>query len=488
MGIRNERKSISINLEVLQLKTEELWKWTAVDLAQAIRTKMVSSREVVLSCLQRIDEVNPKVNALVEVSREEALADADAADRAITAGKPLGLLHGVPVSIKVNTDQAGHATTEGAVAFRDNISELDSPQVANLRSAGAVLVGRSNTPTFSFRWFTNNSLHGKTLNPWDASRTPGGSSGGAAAAVATGMLPIAHGNDLAGSIRYPAYACGVAGLRPTVGRIPSWSSLGYPLSIQTMGVQGPLTRSVGDLRLALASMSKFHPGDPTYLPVMLTGKPLKQPIRVGLLRDVGITEPSPAVNQALDEAAARLTDAGYIVEEVEFPLFAEAHKLWHLLCMEDFRRVMPLVEQVGDEEIKLSAKNFFASGKEWWGEEPQLSDILGGYARRGALMVQLQHFLEDYPLLLLPSSTEQAFQQDADLASEESMRHVVAAQWPMMAVALFGVPAISVPTSVVSGLPVGVQIVGRRFREDTLFDAAEILEAHASIVTPIDPK
>lgn len=473
---------------MIRLKTEELWKWTAVELAQAIRTKKVSSREVVVSCLNRIEEVNPKVNALVEVSREEALADADAADRAITAGEPLGLLHGVPVSIKVNTDQAGHATTEGALAFRDNISAIDSPQVANLRKAGAVLVGRSNTPTFSFRWFTNNALHGRTLNPWDGSRTPGGSSGGAAAAVATGMLPIAHGNDLAGSIRYPAYACGVAGLRPTVGRIPSWSSLGYPLSIQTMGVQGPLTRTVGDLRLALASMSKFDPGDPTYVPVTLTGKPLKHPIRVGLLRDVGIAEPSPAVNRALDEAAARLTDAGYLVEEVDLSLFAEAYKLWHLLCMEDFRQVMPLVEQVGDENIKQSAKNFFAAGEEWWGAEPQLSDVLSGYTRRGTLMVQLQHFLEEHPLLLLPSSAEQAFEQDADITSVESMRRVVAAQWPMMAVALFGVPALSVPTSVVDGPPVGVQILGRRFREDTLFDAAEILEAHANIVTPIDPK
>lgn len=470
------------------MQTEELWKWTAAELAQAIRTKKVSSREAVLSSLKRIEEVNPKINAFVEVSREEALAGAEAADRAVISGEPLGPLHGVPVSIKVNTDQAGYATTEGLPAFHDNISATDSPQVANLRKAGAVLVARSNTPAFSFRWFTDNQLHGRTLNPWDGSRTPGGSSGGAAAAVATGMVPLAHGNDLAGSIRYPAYACGVAGLRPTVGRTPSWSNRGYSLSIQTMGVQGPLARTVGDLRLALASMSKFDPGDPTYLPVPLTGKPLKHPIRVGLLRDVGIAAPSPAVNQALDEAAARLTDAGYRVEEVELPLFAEAHKLWHLLCMEDFRNAMPLVEQFGDDDIKRSAINFFAAGEEWWGAAPQLSDVLRGYARRGALIVQLQQFLEGYPLLLLPSSAEQAFEQDADITSAESMRRVVAAQWPMMAVAVFGVPALSVPMSVVGGLPSGVQIVGRRFREDTLFDAAEILEAHANILTPINPR
>jgi amidase len=474
--------------EISQMKKEELWKWTAVELAEAIRTKKVSSREAVESCLNRIEEVNPKVNALVEVSPDEALASADAADRAITAGELLGPLHGVPVSIKVNTDQADHATTEGLPAFHDNMAKIDSPQVANLRRAGAVFVGRSNTPSFSFRWFTNNELHGRTLNPWDGSRTPGGSSGGAAASVAVGMTPIAHGNDLAGSLRYPAYACGVATIRPTVGRVPSWSSLGYGISIQTMGVQGPIARTVGDLRLALASMSKFDQGDPTYVPAPLTGKPLGRPIRVGLLRDVGIASPSPAVNQALDEAAARLSDAGYIVEEVELPLFAEAHKLWHLLCMEDFRQVMPLVEQFGDEGIRQSAKNFFAAGEEWWGPAPQPSDILSGYTRRGALIVQLQQFLEKYPLLLLPNSAEQAFEQDADIASIERAHRVVAAQWPMMSVAVFGVPAISVPTSVAGGLPVGVQMVGRKFREDTLFDAAEILEAHATISTPIDPR
>ena len=149
---------------------------------------------------------------------------------------------------------------------------------------------------------------------------------------------------------------------------------------------------------------------------------------------------------------------------------------------------MPLVEEVGDEDLKQSAKNWLALNEEWWGAAPQLSDLLAGYARRGALIVQLQQFLEEHPLLLLPNSAEQAFEQDADIISVESMRRVVSAQWPMMGVALFGVPAISVPTSVVDGLPVGVQIIGRKFREDTLFDAAEILEAHANIPTPIDPR
>jgi amidase len=195
---------------------DELWRWTGVEIARGVRTRLISSREAVESCLARIEQTNPRLNALVEVSAEEALDMAGAADRAVAAGETLGPLHGVPVSTKVNSDQEGHATTDGLVALKDNIAEVESPQVEKLREAGAVFVGRSNTPAFSYRWFADNDLHGRTLNPWDGGRTPGGSSGGAGSAVASGMVPIAHGNDIGGSIRYPAYACGVVGLRPSV--------------------------------------------------------------------------------------------------------------------------------------------------------------------------------------------------------------------------------------------------------------------------------
>ncbi|KKB37489.1 Indoleacetamide hydrolase [Bacillus thermotolerans] len=470
---------------------DELWQWTATELAHAIKTRAISSREAVASSLKRIEEVNPKVNALVEVCAEEALAAADEADQAVARGEELGPLHGVPVSTKVNSDQAGHVTTDGIVAYKDNVASEDSPQVFNLRNAGAVIVGRSNTPSFSYRWFTNNDLHGRTLNPWEAARTPGGSSGGAAAAVAAGMMPIGHGNDIGGSIRYPAYACGIAGLRPTLGRIPGW--YGPPngdqsLAVQLMSVEGPLARSVADLRLGLAGMSDFHPRDPIHSSVPLTGSALQKPIRVGLLRDAGVARPTEAVNRAVDEAAEKLRGAGYIVEEVELPLFEEAYKLWYLLCMMEFKQVMPLVEQLGDDGMKQAAKHYYAVSEEWWGKDPSLSDYMKGYARRGTLIYRLQEFMQAYPLLLMPVSAEQAFEQDADIASVESMRRLMAAQWSMMAVPVLGFPAISVPTSVKGGLPVGVQLLGRRFREDTLFDAAEVIEAHATIETPIDPR
>ena len=184
--------------------TDELWRLDAVDLAAGIRRRQFSAREATEQVLARIESVNPRINALPDVMADEARAAADAADRALAAGLAPGLLHGVPVTVKVNVDTAGRATTDGIVALKANLARSDSPVVANLRGAGAVIVGRSNTPAFSLRWFTDNDLHGRTLNPFDPAVTPGGSSGGAAAAVATGMGPIAHGNDYGGSIRYPA--------------------------------------------------------------------------------------------------------------------------------------------------------------------------------------------------------------------------------------------------------------------------------------------
>ena len=198
----------------------ELWRWPASNLAQAISTRQISSREAVTSCLVRLEEVNPRINAVVDVMADDALAAADHADEIIARREAVGPLHGVPVTIKINVDCVGRTTTNGVVAFQDRIAKTDSPPVANWRKAGAIVIGRTNVPPFSARFFTDNALYGRTLNPWDVARTPGGSSGGAAAAVATGIGPLAHGNDRAGSIRYPAFACGVAGLRPTIGVVP----------------------------------------------------------------------------------------------------------------------------------------------------------------------------------------------------------------------------------------------------------------------------
>ena len=472
--------------------TDELWNWSAVDLAQAIRRREVSAREAVTSCLERIESVNPRINAVVESRPDEALAAADAADAAVAAGEPLGPLHGVPVTTKVNTDLAGYATTNGVEAFADAVAEEDAPPLANWRRAGAIFTGRTNTPAFSIRWFTDNALHGRTLNPWDAGRTPGGSSGGAAAAVAGGMGPLSQGNDIGGSIRYPAAACGVVGLRPTVGRVPSW--LGphdgdQLLGVQSMLVQGPLARTVADARLGLSAMATYDPTDPVCVPAPEVGPPLTRPIHVSVVRSVGLVSPDPAVDQAISAAAGWLSDAGYIVEEVELPLLADAWRLWWQLVQGiEFREMEPDIEKYGDDGIRRSVRNQFAFVENNFSDDDLgLDAYLRGYGRRSTLVKRLALFLQRSALVLLPISAERTFEVDADVVDVSRCAEVITAQWPMMSIAALGFPALSVPATIAGGLPVGVQLLGRRFREDTLLDAGAVIEQRAQVTTPIDP-
>src|SRR5215469_6994116 len=278
--------------------SDKLWRWDAARLAEAIRLGRISSREAVSASLERLAAVNGAVNAVTVVLADEALAAADQADRDLRSGKLFGPLHGVPVTIKENVDQAGTATTNGVVAFKDLIAETDSPPAANWKRAGAIVIGRTNTLAFSLRWHTDNELRGPTLNPWDKTRTPGGSSGGAAASVALGITPLAHGNDYGGSIRYPAYCCGLAGIRPTLGRVPSFNGTAPeepPISLQIFAVQGPLARRVRDVRLGLAAMAARDMRDPWWVPVPLSGPEPARPIRVALTVNPAGLGVNPAV-------------------------------------------------------------------------------------------------------------------------------------------------------------------------------------------------
>lgn len=470
--------------------SDAIWQWTAVETAAAIRNGLISSREAVVSTLERISAVNPVVNALAEVLADDALAAAEKADALRQAGEPLAPLHGVPVTTKINSDQAGVATTGGVTAFAQAVVEHDAPHIENLRNAGAVFVGRSNTPAFSIRWFTDNELHGRTLNPWDQARTPGGSSGGAAAAVATGMGAIAHGNDIGGSIRYPAASCGVVGLRPTPGRVPTWYGPWEDdqlLGVQTMLVQGPLARSVEDVELGLRAMATYNPRDPFNVPVPLEGPPLPGRRRVGVLRDVGVVTLDPAVDAAITSAARWLEDAGYEVEEVQLPLFEEAWRLWWLLVQGvEFEDLGRAIEEHGDEAIRRSADNQFAVTKRMHSDFG-LDAYMRGYARRGTLMRELQLFLQRYPVLLTPVSAERTFEIDADVKDVDRMEKVIAAQWPMMSLALLGFPGLSVPVTSGGGLPIGVQLVGQKFREDVLLAAGSVIEARNDLAMPITP-
>lgn len=469
----------------------EIWRWTATEIAHGVRTGAISAREAVQSSLDRIAETNPALNAIVELSIDEALQAADQADRMVKRGDELGPLHGVPVAIKMNTDQAGHATVDGVAAFKNNVVESDSPQVASLRRAGAIMVGRTNTPAFSLRWFANNDVYGRTLSPWNRNHTPGGSSGGASASVAAGMVPIGHGNDIGGSIRYPAYACGIYGLRPTVGRVAGWvgpADEDQSLSFQSMWVQGPIARSVSDLRLSLQAMSKPDPRDSWFAPAPLNGALLRRPIKVGVVRGEEIVKLHPGVGEAISKAASWLRDAGYQVEEIKVPAFEEAYKLWYLLCIEELRPHVPLMDKEGDDGIRGVFKTYFAAAQQWWPEQPSLEDYMKGYARRGTLIAQVQKVFEEYPILLLPISAEPPFEQDADFLNVDRGVEVIRANWGAMAIPMLSLPGISAPVHVHDGLPCGVQMIGPKFREDILLSAGEVLEARTDVRTPIDPR
>lgn len=467
-----------------------LWTWSATNLASGIRAKKISSREVTQSCLKRIEEINPHINALTEFDIEEAYRSADKADKEVSNGSPLGPLHGIPISTKINVDERGRSTTNGVRMFAQNIATEDCPSISKVRSAGAVLLGRTNAPAFALRWFSNNSFHGKTLNPWSMENTPGGSSGGAAAAVAVGMMPISIGNDVGGSIRYPSYCCGVTGLRPTVGRIPRWfgpTQLDQPLCVQTMATDGPIARSVSDLRLALSAMSGYDPRDLLSLPFQFSRSSPSKPVRVGLLKEVGNLKNSNNVNNSLDTAAKYLSDAGYIVEEIDLPLLEESYRQWYFLALSELSGFQPMMEQSGDDGAIIAIKYMREVSREWWGDSPTLADFSNTYARRGSLISNLQIFMEKYPIIVLPISTEQALRQDVDIESIEGMRSSIKANWSMMAIANLGFPAVSIPIRSSNNLPSGVQILGRRFHEEDILDAAEIIEAREGVRHPIDP-
>jgi amidase len=284
----------------------DLWRQDATEQARLIRTGAISSVELTKATLARVGAINPKINAIVDLMAEDALQAAEAADRKTRAGEHRGSLHGVPVTVKINVDFAGRANTNGVVAYKDNIAKDDNPVVSNLKKAGAIVIGRTNTPAFSMRWFTDNALHGRTLNPWDKEVTPGGSSGGAAASLITGMGAIAHGNDIGGSIRYPAYACGLQGIRPSFGRVPTYNSslaAERPHVAQYASMQGPLARSIRDLRLSLDAMSMRDTRDPLWIPLEPVNIPSEGPTKVALFDTWDGCKADPQVAEALDKSA-----------------------------------------------------------------------------------------------------------------------------------------------------------------------------------------
>ncbi|WP_158746151.1 amidase family protein [Acidisphaera sp. L21] len=462
----------------------DLWRLSATELAARIRRRDVSAREAALAGLARLDAVNPKINAVVDHRPNEVLAAADAVDATIARGDDPRVLGGVPVTVKVNTDQTGYATTNGVRLQKDLIASSNSPVVDNLQRAGAVILGRTNTPAFSYRWFTTNLLHGDTKNPRDASLTPGGSSGGAAAAVTAGIGHLAHGTDIAGSIRYPAYACGVHGLRPTPGRVPAYNASGpeRPIGPQISAVSGPIGRTIADLRLGLAAFSAPDPRDPWYVPAPLEGP--AAPRRAALcLRPDGLAT-SPEVVAALMDSADRMRAAGWVVEEVDaLPPLREAAEMQTKLWLGDrFEAQLASVTKEGDPGAMNILAQHEALARSV--DPAMLGAIL---MRRAAILRLWQVFLEDTPVVLLPVCAELPFPDQQDMKGAEAFQAVWEAQMIQVALPVVGLPGLTVSTGMVGTVPVGVQLVSRRYREDLCLAAGEAIEAGGVPASPIDP-
>ena len=464
----------------------ELWQLDGVDLARLIRTGQVSATEATKSVLARIDAVNPTLNAIVRRLDDEAIAAAAAADQAQRKGDALGPLHGVPVTTKVNTDQKGHPTDNGVEAFRDNIALEDAPLVKNFRRAGAIIVGRTNTPAFSMRLFTENALHGNTINPRDRTRTAGGSSGGAGSATAAGFGPIHHGNDIAGSVRYPAYCNGVVGLRPTSGRIPSNNPSapgGRAIGGQLMAVQGPLTRTVRDARLAFHVLAGADRTDPRWVDAPLEGPPPPRPIKIALMAEPEGVPTHPALAAATRTAAQYLSRAGYTVEEVHAPDFHEAAMLWNRIAGTDVLTALaPNVTKYADQVAKVSLAG-------WQSVAPpqDLAGYIQALADRDWLIRRWLNFLATYPIILMPSSCDLPHLASAD-ATIAGKQNVMATNPQQIAIPLLGLPSLQIPVGHAGKLRPGIQLVAARYREDLILEAGEIIEAAEGPTLPIDPQ
>ncbi len=465
-----------------------LWQWDALEVVAATTSGEVSCAEVARSVADRIAAANPAVNAVTLAMGDSAVAAARALDDGFARGEPPGALHGVPVTIKDNIDVAGQRTPNGLPGLADLVAAGDSPVTRNWLGAGAVLVGRTNTPEVSMRPTTDNPLYGLTLNPWDARVSAGGSSGGAAVSAALGFGALAHGNDIGGSVRIPALHCGVPGIKPSQGRVPAFlTTAAYERSTVAalMSVQGVLARSVADVRRGLAVMSRRDVRDPWWVPAPLEGPVV--PRRAAVLRRVeGEVPTAPAVLASLDRAAAALAAAGYEVVEVDearTPGMARTARLAVRLLMNDLdHQLTPVLDRLGSAAMR----RYWAALRSLATPYPTPGDHVDDLAARTTLVREWLLFLEEHPVLVLPQLLGGVLEVGEDIRSDDDVRRVWHSLAPSIAVNLLGLPAALAPTGLDdAGVPSGVQLVASKYREDVCLDAAQAVEDAVGRLAPV---
>ena len=452
---------------------------SAVTMAEQIREKNISPMELAEAHLQSIERLNPRLNAFVQVDSERVRRDARAAETAVMSGQSLGPLHGVPISIKSSISVAGMPCEAGTCLRAGFIAKEDAPLVARLRKAGAIILGVTNTPEILMAWETDNLLYGRTNNPWDLDRTAGGSSGGEAAAIASGMSAGGVGSDGGGSIRVPAHFSGICGLKPTPGRVPSTGHFppsGGPFAL--IGVVGPMARTVADVAALFEAMQGPDDGDTCAAPV-----PLRWPsedeirsLRIGYFEDDGRTPVTPEIRAAVRTAAEALRSTGFQVEPFRPDGLEEARMLWKKFFVTCGGMLLRPMFRGREAEMSPTLKQFL----EWSAAEPPLTgeSLLDAWIRRDVVRADFLAQMKKYPILLCPPAAIPAFRHgERSWQIDGKTVHYLDAWSYTEWFNLLGNPAAVVPVSHSSeGLPVGVQMVGRPWEEERVLAVAAALE------------
>jgi len=437
----------------------------ATELARRIRAGELSAREVMEAHLAQIDRINPKVNAIVTLLPEQAMEQAAAADEALARGEEVGPLHGLPIAYKDLTPTQGIRTTFGSPIYADFVPDHDALIVERLKNAGAITIGKTNTPEFGAGSQTYNEVFGETLNPYDTSKTCGGSSGGAAVALACGMLPIADGSDMGGSLRNPASFCNVVGFRTSPGRVPKWPTLSgwSPLS-----VAGPMARTVEDAALLLSTMAGPDPRSPIAItePGSLFRRPLERDftgVRIGWSRDFGELPVDPRVTAAIDGQRHVFESLGCVIEDGE-PDFADADEVFKVWRAWHFELSYAELLKTHRHQIKETVIWNVDEGMKLRGPQIGQAEI-----KRTELYHRAREFMETREFLILPVSQVPPFDVSRRYVTEiagTTMETYIDWMKSCYYISVLGLPAISVPCGFTpGGVPVGVQIVGRH-RDD----------------------
>ncbi|MFT6855687.1 MAG: amidase [Cyclobacteriaceae bacterium] len=445
-------------------ETEELLYMSATKIAEMIRNKEITSVEVLEACLARIREVNPKINAVVQLAAERALLEAKAADIAVKEGKPLGVLHGVPMTIKDSFNTAGIVSTAGTLGRKDYMPGTDATVVARLREAGAILIGKTNTPEFTMSGLTSNLIYGQTLNPYDLSRHPSGSSGGAAAIISAGGSFFDIGTDSGGSVRAPSHVCGLAGIKPTSGRVPQTGHLpDYGDRFGSYQQPGPIARRVEDLYLLLSVIA-----GPDQIDCSISPVPLNDPadvnmseLRIGYYTTNDIAEPIPEIKEMVVKCAEMLKSSVKSVTKARPPMLQElAAKRSELNSADGKAHIKRLIKA---NNTKVISPNLNISG-----EVLPAADYTRLVEEMDSLKSQMLQFMDGYDILLCPVTASAAL----EIGTERIPGH-----WYTSEYNATGWPAAVVRAGTSNeGLPLGIQIVGKPWTEDKVLAVAGYIE------------